>query len=251
MLTFWRLCALLCLALAAEGKAKMKATDPHRVFCGNTLCYDVLEVTQEATEEEIKKSYRKLAREYHPDKNPEKSARAKFTKIAKAYEVVGNEESRKTYDFMMENPHEYFKKYGQYYYFVSAPKSNVLVVLALIVTIMTVAHFFMLQNQYQEHMKVLLKLCVENKGVKEGGSPETMDIHQRAKERYEAQLKEGSKKTRPQKVKSYKKDDGFRKVVEEIIRETDTGINAPTVFDTFLFAILKGGGKKEDEAKSD
>jgi len=60
---------------------------PWKKFCGSTPCWDVLEVPFGATEEQVKKSYRKLTREWHPDKNPEKGARAKFQKIAKVYEV--------------------------------------------------------------------------------------------------------------------------------------------------------------------
>jgi len=81
-----------------------RAFDPWKKFCGAKPCYDVLEVAQDATEEQVRKSYRKLAREWHPDKNPEKGAREKFQKIAKAYEVLSTEGSRATYDNLMKNP---------------------------------------------------------------------------------------------------------------------------------------------------
>ena len=81
-----------------------KAHDPWKKFCGSALCYDVLEVGEDATEEAIRKSYRKLAREWHPDKNPEKGARTKFQKIAKAYEVLSTEGERTKYDHLMKNP---------------------------------------------------------------------------------------------------------------------------------------------------
>lgn len=80
------------------------AHDPWKKFCGKTLCYDVLEVAEDATESEIRKSYRKLAREWHPDKNPEYGARAKFQKIAKAYETLSTEGERAKYDHLMANP---------------------------------------------------------------------------------------------------------------------------------------------------
>ena len=81
-----------------------KAHDPWKKFCGAVLCYDILEVAEEATEDAIKKSYRKLAREWHPDKNPEKGAREKFQKIAKAYEILSTEGERKKYDHLMQHP---------------------------------------------------------------------------------------------------------------------------------------------------
>jgi len=62
----------------------------------NTKLYDILGLTCEATEEEIKKSYRKLARQYHPDKNPETAE--KFKEISFAYEILINAEKREMYD---------------------------------------------------------------------------------------------------------------------------------------------------------
>ena len=61
--------------------------------------YTRLGVTENATKEEIKKAYKKLARKYHPDLNPNnKESEAKFKKIAEAYDTLENEEKRKIYD---------------------------------------------------------------------------------------------------------------------------------------------------------
>ena len=61
--------------------------------------YKILGVTKEASQSDIKKAYRKLARKYHPDVNPNDSeAERKFKQINEANEVLGNVENRKKYD---------------------------------------------------------------------------------------------------------------------------------------------------------
>jgi DnaJ-class molecular chaperone len=62
--------------------------------------YDVLGVPKTATEKEIKSSYRKLARKWHPDANPENQPEAeeKFKELQEAYEVLGDPEKRRKYD---------------------------------------------------------------------------------------------------------------------------------------------------------
>ena len=61
--------------------------------------YDVLGVARDATADQIKKAYRKLARQHHPDVNPgDKSAEAKFKEAQSAYDVLSDAEKRKRYD---------------------------------------------------------------------------------------------------------------------------------------------------------
>src|SRR5918994_5569675 len=73
--------------------------------------YKVLEVSKEASQDEIRRSYRRLARKYHPDANPgDKGAEDRFKEIQHAYEVLSKPEKRREYD---EGPRAFFGGTGQ------------------------------------------------------------------------------------------------------------------------------------------
>src|ERR1041384_3046691 len=65
----------------------------------STNLYETLGVAKNASQDEIKKAYRKLARQYHPDRNPgDAAAEAKFKEVQTAYDVLSEPEKRKQYD---------------------------------------------------------------------------------------------------------------------------------------------------------
>jgi molecular chaperone DnaJ len=63
--------------------------------------YDILGITEDATQDDIKKAYRKLAKENHPDKGGDEEL---FKKISVAYDTIGDENKRKQYDIQRKNP---------------------------------------------------------------------------------------------------------------------------------------------------
>ncbi|WP_419616202.1 DnaJ domain-containing protein, partial [Thiolapillus sp.] len=60
--------------------------------------YEVMGVKRDATQDEIKRAYRKLARKYHPDVSKEADAEEKFKRLGEAYEVLKDPEKRAAYD---------------------------------------------------------------------------------------------------------------------------------------------------------
>ncbi|NDJ27555.1 DnaJ family protein [Campylobacter sp. MIT 12-8780] len=65
--------------------------------------YETLGIDKNASADEIKKAYRRLARKYHPDINKEKGAEEKFKEINAAYEILSDEQKRKQYDMYGDN----------------------------------------------------------------------------------------------------------------------------------------------------
>ncbi|XP_052864260.1 dnaJ homolog subfamily C member 25 homolog [Anopheles cruzii] len=104
-------------------------------YCGPDNCYELLGVNRESTKHEIAKSYRQLARKFHPDLHhgaeQKQVAEESFKKIATAYEVLKDEESRTDYNYMLDNPQAYYAHFYRYY----RRKTKIDVRLVVIVTI--------------------------------------------------------------------------------------------------------------------
>ncbi|MGO2954173.1 MAG: DnaJ domain-containing protein, partial [Leuconostoc mesenteroides] len=64
----------------------------------NTEYYDRLGVSKDASQDEIKKAYRKLSKKYHPDLNHEPGAEEKYKEVQEAFETLGDEQKRAQYD---------------------------------------------------------------------------------------------------------------------------------------------------------
>ena len=69
--------------------------------------YEILGLTRDATAEQIKKAYRKLARKYHPDVSKEPDAEARMQELNVAYDTLSDETKKAEYDFELDHPQGY------------------------------------------------------------------------------------------------------------------------------------------------
>lgn len=141
-----------------EEKSRRELAEGH-VFCESDDCYELLGVSPTANPTTIKRAYRRLAAEYHPDRctgGDLPKCREKFPKMANAYEVLGTAEMKKNYDYVMANPMEFpgfFMRYSRPKY---APKSDLRVVFVLSVLLAAAAQLYIKRANYKrdvEHVK--------------------------------------------------------------------------------------------------
>ncbi len=82
-------------------KRKSKDDEEYRKSLQNSNFpdyYNILKIPKNATQKEIKNQFRRLVKEWHPDRNPDPSTKEKMAEINKAYEVLSDTERRKNYD---------------------------------------------------------------------------------------------------------------------------------------------------------
>lgn len=123
------------------------------LYCGKENCYDVLGITRETSKAEMARAYRQLARKHHPDMHKTQEAKAKaaerFTLIATAYEILKDDESRKDYDDMLDDPEAIYRHYYRYYRKRMAPKVDVRIVLAVTITVISVVQYYGAWHRYR------------------------------------------------------------------------------------------------------
>lgn len=107
------------------------------------------------------KSYRRLAKIHHPDvvrgdSGVKEDAATRFRLIASAYEVLKDEESRKEYDYMLDNPEEVYRHYYNYYRRQYAPKVDIRIVLIVTITVVSAFQYYGARSRHREAIDYLL-----------------------------------------------------------------------------------------------
>ena len=193
---------VLCLAATVSGAAVFE--DKWEKFCGLPDCYTELGLSPNATKAQIRRAYRSLSLEFHPDKNKgDARALRKFNKVAKANEVLTDDEERKKLDYYMDNPAEYWSLYGTFVDFSYAPKTSLKGVLFLILLFAALIQPALQYSKYQEYTKALVKAALAR-------APEGASFRKEADEltQEESKKRKKGKKTKmtSQEEKAYLKE---------------------------------------------
>jgi len=126
-------------------------------YCQEDNCYELLGVKKTSAQPAIKRAYRKLAAEWHPDKNPDPRAKTLFQKYANAYEVLSSPEMRSNYDYLNDHPQEFpgfFMRYSKPTYM---PKSDLRFVVFLTLVIISAIQFLFKQSQFKTTLSAAKK----------------------------------------------------------------------------------------------
>lgn len=200
------------------------------LYCGKQDCYDVLGVTRESTKQEIAKAYRALARKYHPDlhrgEEAKKTAEEQFKLVATAYEILKDDESRTDYDYMLDNPNEYYAHYYRYYRRRVAPKVDVRIVIVVTLSIVSVIQYYSGWQRYDSAIKYFATVPkYRNKALEMAKDEINEKINKKGKNR----LSKSDQKEELEKI--------VRKVIEEKM-DVKGGYAKPSVFDTIWIQLI-------------
>lgn len=241
--------------------------DPQNVFCGKYDCYSILGFNYEEygsirpSTREITKRYRALSRAWHPDKSKHKDAKERFVKIARAYEVLTDNQKRTEYDFMRYNQEAYFQKYGASVLWQYAPQSDATIIILVLFAIINWFSWIAQKSRWQNVADRLIRAAVEDWSPSMGGTDESKQIREDAlailKEQEEStgtaeeiatpDKKSGKGKAKKQskvsgKEKKKMEQDALRPIIAELVNKIDdfgAGFHKPTLKDLFVVKFAK------------
>lgn len=154
--------------------------------------------------------------------------------IATAYEILRDDEARKDYDYMLDNPEEYYSHYYRYYRRRMAPKVDVRLVLVVTITVISIIQYYSLWQRYDSAIKYFM--TVPKYRIK---AMEIIAEQQRLEETSNGNLKNGKPKSRNKVSKAELKEEQERKIRQVIEEKLDIkGAYAKPKFTDLLWVQL-------------
>jgi hypothetical protein len=124
------------------------------LFCGHKNCYELLNVQRNASKSDIRRAYRRLSVEKHPDKRPgDEKAAEEFRLLGNAYSALKDDGKRAKYDDFLDNPGKYWDflmQNSQEYY---APKTNSIIAITLILGVASLIHWLHMNQSYKSTLE--------------------------------------------------------------------------------------------------
>ena len=183
----------------------------------------VLNVNRQSTTQDISRAYRSLARKWHPDlhrgEEAKEQATEKFRLIAAAYEVLRDDESRKDYDYMIDNPEEYYHHYYRYYRRMYAPKVDVRIVIVVTITLISAYQYYASHSKYKEAIDYFVtvpkyRIKAKDIAVDEGLWPSETKVNAKLKQQSKSGGLSNNKKAMKEELKA-EEEAVIRQVIED------------------------------------
>lgn len=230
---------VLLVAAAAAGAARAaKFEDKWEKFCGVPDCYAELGIFPNATKAQIRRAYRSLSLEFHPDKNPgDDVALKKFNRVARANEVLTDDEQRKKMDYYTENPGEYWSLYGSYVETKYKPKTDIKVVLLLLLIFASMLQPALQYSKYQEYKKALVAAAKAKAPGK--GTEDVLKLRAEADAIVDATAKE-RKKGKKTKLTASEEKELLDKTLHDLVAKSNLPPEYafPTIGDNLIVKVL-------------
>ncbi|XP_022099444.1 dnaJ homolog subfamily C member 25-like [Acanthaster planci] len=195
------------------------------LYCGRENCYDILGVSRDSSKAEIGKAYRVLARKYHPDKYKGEDGTEKFQQIANAYEILKDDDERRDYDYMLDNPEEYYGHYYRYYRRRVAPKVDVRIVIAVTISVISAIQYFSWWSRYKSAIDYL------------ASSPKYR-IRALDQARRDGLLDTGKRKSKKSKEELKEEEDKIVRTIIEENADIKGGYRKPRILDVLWLQLL-------------
>lgn len=197
-------------------------------------------------------AYRKLSREYHPDRNKDANATEIMKLINKANEVLKGNESRPLYDqYLRKEIGYYTATKGEHFDLRGVPKTDTWIILLVVLLLISAFSYSVQKGNYDRAIAFLTKHTLagtpisKNPRERESGTKQTLELHRRAVVAYEEAreklISEGKSPKQGHQGKLKRHEDPlFKECVDKVVREVkiEGGCKKPELMDLFIIRFF-------------